>query len=109
MWSCSVSMSDNKKRCFVYLLHCGDDSFYCGWSNDVLARIRAHQSGHGAKYTRSHQPVEIVYLEECTDTSSALRREAALKKLSHEEKLRLITVSKEQTFCYLRELAFPED
>ena len=108
MLSCSGSMSDHPKRCFVYLLHCGDDSFYCGWSNDVIARLRAHQSGRGAKYTKSHQPVEIAYLEECPDASAALKREAALKRYSHEEKLQLAAKNRARTFRYLSELAFPE-
>lgn len=101
-------MSDPKKRCFVYLLHCGDDSFYCGWTNDIVNRLRAHQTGHGAKYTKSHQPVELAYLEEAEDVSGALKREAALKKLSHKEKLQLITQGRGNTFSLLHELAFPD-
>ena len=109
MWSCSASMSDQKKRCFVYLLHCGDDSFYCGWTNDIVNRLHAHQSGKGAKYTKSHQPVELAYLEEAQDVSSALKREIELKKLSHEEKLKLITLGRGKTFQLLHDLAFTEE
>lgn len=78
------------KRCFVYLLRCGDGSLYTGWTNDLPARLRAHRSGSGAKYTRSRLPVELVYTEECADRSEALRREAAIKRLPRAKKLALI-------------------
>ena len=75
---------------WVYILRCGDGSLYTGSTNDVARRLSAHQRGKGAKYTRSHLPVELVYREELPDRSAALRREAALKRLSRTEKLRLI-------------------
>ena len=53
-------------------------------------RLAAHNSGRGAKYTRGRGPVELVYREECGEKSAALRREAAVKRLSREEKLRLM-------------------
>ena len=74
---------------FVYLLRCADDSLYCGWTNDIKARIAAHKSGHGAKYTRAHKVEELVYLEKCEDKSAALRREAQIKKLPREQKIAL--------------------
>ena len=49
---------------FVYILRCGDGSLYTGATNQVERRLAAHQSGRGAKYTRSRLPVELVYLEE---------------------------------------------
>ena len=48
---------------YVYLLRCGDGMLYCGWTTDLAARIRAHNSGKGAKYTRSRLPAEPVYYE----------------------------------------------
>ena len=72
---------------FVYMLRCGDGSLYTGSTNDVERRLKAHQSGRGAKYTRSRLPVELVYREEVQDRSAALRREAAIKRLSRAEKL----------------------
>jgi len=75
---------------WVYLLRCGDGSLYTGATDDVARRLCAHQSGRGAKYTRSHLPVELVYQEELCDRSAALRREAAIKKLSRGEKLTLV-------------------
>lgn len=74
---------------YVYMLRCSDGSFYSGYTTDPVRREREHNTGRGAKYTRSRRPVELVYTEKLDDRSSALRREAALKKLSHPEKERL--------------------
>ena len=74
---------------YVYMLRCGDDTLYTGCTNDVARRLAAHQKGAGAKYTRSRLPVELVYQEAQPDRSAALRREAAVKKLSRTEKLAL--------------------
>ena len=74
---------------FVYMLRCGDGSLYTGCTDDVDRRLAVHQSGKGAKYTRSRLPVELAFLEEVPDRSAALRREAALKRLSRAEKLAL--------------------
>lgn len=78
---------------YVYILRCGDGSLYTGYTDDVERRLAVHQSGKGGKYTRSHLPVELVYREELPDKSAALRREAALKRLSRKEKLVLIESS----------------
>ena len=75
---------------FVYMLQCRDGSLYTGYTDDVARRLTVHQSGKGAKYTRSRLPVELVYREELPDKSCALRREIAIKKLSRKEKLALI-------------------
>ena len=75
---------------WVYLLRCGDGSLYTGCTNDLARRLRAHQSGRGAKYTRSRLPVELVYREPAADRSAALRREAAIKALTRAEKLALL-------------------
>lgn len=74
----------------VYILRCADGSLYTGSAKDVKRRLAIHQSGKGAKYTRSRLPVELVYWEQATDHSAALRREAAIKKLSRAKKLELI-------------------
>ena len=63
----------------VYILRCGDGTLYTGCTNDLPRRLQAHQSGRGAKYTRSRLPVELVYQEAVPDRSAALRREAAIK------------------------------
>lgn len=75
---------------WVYILRCGDDTLYTGVTDDVERRAAAHNSGKGAKYTRGRGPVTVVYREACPDHSAALRREAAIKKLTRPEKLALI-------------------
>ena len=74
----------------VYILRCGDGTLYTGCTNDLPRRLEAHQSGRGAKYTRSRLPVELVYREGVADKSAALRREAAIKRLERRKKLALI-------------------
>ena len=81
-----------EKRYWVYILRCADGTLYTGITNDVPRRLAAHNSGRGAKYTRGRGPVELVYREACGEKSAALRREAAVKRLSREEKLRLMGV-----------------
>lgn len=76
---------------FVYIVECRDGTLYTGWTTDVEARVRTHNSGNGTKYTRSRLPVKLVYFEEAENKSAALRREAAIKKLSREKKLKLIS------------------
>ncbi len=78
-------------RHFVYMLHCADGTIYSGYSTDPNRRVKTHNSGQGAKYTRSRLPVELVFTECFPTKSEALKREAALKKLSHAEKLTLIS------------------
>ena len=79
---------------FVYMLRCGDGSLYTGYTDDVERRLAVHQSGKGAKYSRSRLPVELAYREELPDKSAALRREAAIKKLSRAQKLALVKAAK---------------
>lgn len=78
---------------FVYLLRCGDGSLYCGITDDVSRRLEAHAAGKGAKYTRGRGPLELVYTEACESHSDALKREAAIKKLKRQEKLRLAGIT----------------
>ena len=77
----------------MYLVRCADDSIYCGWTTDLKKRVRAHNSGQGAKYTRSRRPVKLVYAEEFEEKREALSREWHLKRLSRAEKLRLIEMA----------------
>lgn len=72
------------------MLRCGDGSLYTGWTNDLEKRLAAHRSGTGAKYTRGRGPVTLVYSEDFPDKSSAMKREAAIKKLSRPQKEALI-------------------
>lgn len=75
---------------WVYIVRCADSTLYTGMSTDVDRRAAEHSAGTGAKYTRGRGPVEVVYREECVDLSAALRREAAIKRLSRAEKLELV-------------------
>lgn len=75
---------------WLYILRCGDDTLYTGTTDDVERRLKAHREGKGAKYTRGRGPLEVVYREELSDKSAALKRECAVKRLSRAEKLKLI-------------------
>lgn len=75
---------------FVYILRCADGTLYTGSTTDVERRLSAHNSGSGAKYTRARRPCTLAYCEEAADRRAALRREAAIKKLTRTEKLALI-------------------
>ena len=74
---------------YVYLLRCGDDSLYCGITNDVAARVAAHAAGKGARYTRGRGPLELVLARRCRDKGTALRLEHAIKQLPRPTKLAL--------------------
>ncbi len=78
-------------RYFVYILRCADNSLYTGTSPDPAERLQIHNSGKGAKYTRSRLPVKLVYSEKCEDKGSALSREAEIKGMNRREKLELIS------------------
>ncbi|MDO5112489.1 MAG: GIY-YIG nuclease family protein [Clostridia bacterium] len=78
---------------FVYMLRCADGAFYTGFTTDPARRTAVHNSGKGAKCTRARLPVTLVYTESFPDKSAALKREAALKKLTHGQKESLITAS----------------
>lgn len=75
---------------YTYLLECADHTLYCGWTNHLEKRVRAHNEGRGAKYTKSRRPVTLVYYEEFGTKTEAMKREAAIKRLSRSEKQRLI-------------------
>lgn len=76
---------------FAYMLRCADGTIYSGYSTDPNRRAAMHNSGRGAKYTRSRLPVQLVFTEHFSTKSEALKREVELKKLSHAEKLALIS------------------
>ena len=81
---------------YAYLLKCSDGSLYAGWTNDPERRLKAHNNGTASKYTRSRRPVEMVYLEEFETKSEAMKREAALKMMTREQKLELIKVCEQK-------------
>lgn len=75
---------------YTYILKCSDNTLYTGWTNDLEKRLKAHNAGKGAKYTKTRLPVEIVYYESFEDKIDAMKREYAIKQLSRKEKLKLI-------------------
>ncbi|MCF0150125.1 MAG: GIY-YIG nuclease family protein [Firmicutes bacterium] len=83
-------MERKQEPFFVYLLRCSDGTLYCGITTDPQRRLAQHNSGTGAKYTRSRRPVELVFLRQAADRSQALRLEAHIKKLNRSQKLVLI-------------------
>ncbi|MDF2654342.1 MAG: endonuclease containing a domain [Bacillota bacterium] len=87
--------TDGQQRDFVYIVECADGTLYTGWTTDLGARIAAHNSGGGAKYTRGRGPVRLLYSECCEDKSTALRREHQIKKLVRADKFRLINGERE--------------
>lgn len=78
------------KKYYTYLLLTDNNSFYCGYTDDVEKRFKAHIEGKGAKYTRAHKPIKIVYKKEFSTKSEAMKEEFRIKHLSHNEKLKLI-------------------
>lgn len=83
-------MEETGSRWWLYMLRCADGTLYTGITTDVERRLAEHNSGKGAKYTRSRRPVEVVYREPCPDKSAALRREIAVKRLSRAHKCKLM-------------------
>ncbi|MBQ1317804.1 MAG: GIY-YIG nuclease family protein [Lachnospiraceae bacterium] len=81
---------------YVYILACADGSLYTGWTNDLAQRIKAHNSGAGAKYTRSRRPVTLVYSASFPTKEEAMREEWRIKHLTREEKLAMIREKKEE-------------
>ncbi len=75
---------------FTYIVECSDGSLYCGWTNDLDKRIKAHNEGKGAKYTKTRLPVSLVYFEEFETKEEAMSREWHIKHLRRSEKLKLI-------------------
>lgn len=75
---------------YTYILRCGDGTLYTGWTTDLEKRLRAHNAGLGAKYTHARLPVTLLWYETHGDRREAMRREAAIKRLTRAEKLALM-------------------
>ena len=74
---------------YVYILLCDDGSFYTGYTKDLETRTKLHENGKGARYTRTHKPKKVAYIEQFDTRSKAMKREREIKKLSHQQKLDL--------------------
>lgn len=85
-----------EKPWFVYILECRDGTLYTGITDDVPRRLKTHESGRGAKYTRGRGPFILRYQESCENHSQALRRELRIKALTRQEKIELINTEKEE-------------
>lgn len=75
--------------CYCYIVECSDGTFYTGWTTDPGRRVKTHNAGRGAKYTRTRRPVKLVYVEEQPDRATAMKRERAIKALPREKKMKL--------------------
>lgn len=87
-------MADEEMVNVTYILLCADGTFYCGWTNDLEKRVRVHNEGKGAKYTKGRRPVRLVYWEVFASKREAMKRETAIKRLSRKEKEELIRRAK---------------
>ena len=75
---------------YTYILRCADNTLYCGWTNDLEKRLKTHNEGKGARYTRSRLPVTLIYYEEFETSVEAHRREYQIKRLPRKKKLEII-------------------
>lgn len=75
---------------YIYILICSDNTLYTGWTNNIERRIKEHNLGKGAKYTRNRIPVKLCYYEEFETKQEAMSREYRIKQMSRKEKLDLI-------------------
>ena len=77
-------------KAYVYILRCGDGTFYIGTARDIVARLALHHTGKGAKYTRSRGPLKVIWQQGPMTVSRALRREHQLKQLTRPQKEALV-------------------
>jgi putative endonuclease len=88
-----AAVSGRSSAVFVYIVECADGTLYTGWTTDIERRLKAHNAGRGARYTRQRGPVRLVYLEEVPDRPTAQKREMEIKRLSRAGKFKLIECS----------------
>ena len=75
---------------YTYIVECSDGSFYTGWTNDLERRMKAHNEGRGAKYTKSRRPVKLAYFETFQTKEEAMSRECQIKQMTRKEKKALV-------------------
>ena len=75
---------------YVYIVKCNDETYYTGWTNNLDKRIKTHNDGKGAKYTKYRRPVKLIYFEEFQDKREAMRREYEIKTYTRQQKEKLI-------------------
>ncbi len=93
-------IGNNDKKHFCYILRCADGTLYTGYTTDLERRLFEHnETSAGAKYTKTRRPCTLVYSEAFDDRSSAMKREAEIKKMRRAEKIRLIQLNTTLTGC----------
>ena len=83
-------MVNDEDNHFVYILECKDGTYYTGYTNEISQRLRKHEEGKGAKYTRGRGPFRLVYQESFSTKTEAMKAEFAIKKLNRSAKERII-------------------
>ena len=87
-----MSARRRREKWFLYILRCVDGTFYTGITKDLKRRLKMHNAGKGARYTRARRPVRMLYHETCGGRVRAMRREWAVKGFSRKQKQRLIAI-----------------
>lgn len=75
---------------YTYILRCKDGTYYTGWTNNLEKRVRDHNDGKGAKYTKARRPVKLIYYEEFMTKEEAMKREYAIKQMTRTQKEKMI-------------------
>ncbi len=75
---------------YVYIVKCADGTYYTGYTNDLKRRIKQHNAGEGAKYTKGRRPVELVHSEQFETKSEAMKREYEIKQFKRQRKIEII-------------------
>ena len=81
---------------YTYILECKDGTYYTGWTNNLEKRMKEHNEGKGAKYTKARRPVKLVYFETFESKIEAMKREYAIKQMKRIEKIKLIHIQSEK-------------
>ena len=89
-------MAEKDSKAYMYVVECSDRTLYTGYTTDVGRRLKTHNSGKGAKYTRARLPVKLIYSEAFDSKSEAMSAEALFKKKSREKKLAYIKKKKKK-------------
>ena len=74
---------------YTYIVRCNDGTYYTGWTNDIEKRVKTHNEGKGAKYTKTRRPVTLVYYESFQTKEEAMRREWEIKQMKRGENEKL--------------------
>lgn len=85
-----------EEKHYTYMLQCADGTLYTGYTNHLEKRVKTHNEGRGAKYTRNRRPVKLVYFEVYDTKQQAMKREYAMKQLTRRQKMELIRNGQEQ-------------